>query len=278
MQKIGRIQGFDIYLTATGIGEKDEKIQVATFLHVAGIEARRVYNTFGISADDADKIDVLKTRFKEYCEPRKNLTYIRHVFFTRNQGPDEPIDNYVTDLKTKAQPCEFGNLSDGLIRDRIVCGIHDEACRARLLRESDLTLAKAIDVCRAQEMSTKQLKSLKGSEEQTVAAISQSKSGRKVSSQNYSKHTKHAKQRTGNQRPDSTDGRSCRNCGRRHMKDSCPAFWKPCHRCHNKNHFAKYCLTEPSYNSKKFTLLEYQTMKTRTRIQNFSLEPYRLTQ
>lgn len=152
------IQGFDIYLTATGIGEKDEKIQVATFLHVAGIEARRVYNTFGISADDADKIDVLKTRFKEYCEPRKNLTYIRHVFFTRNQGPDEPIDNYVTDLKTKAQPCEFGNLSDGLIRDRIVCGIHDEACRARLLRESDLTLAKAIDVCRAQEMSTKQLK------------------------------------------------------------------------------------------------------------------------
>lgn len=54
------IQGFDIYLTATGIGEKDEKIQVATFLHVAGIEARGEYNTFGISADDADKIDVLK--------------------------------------------------------------------------------------------------------------------------------------------------------------------------------------------------------------------------
>lgn len=59
------IQGFDIYLTASGIGEKDEKIQVATFLHVTSIEARQVYNTFGISDDDANKIDVLKTRFKE---------------------------------------------------------------------------------------------------------------------------------------------------------------------------------------------------------------------
>lgn len=79
----------------------------------------------------------------------------------------------------------------------VIC---DMACRARLLRESDLTLAKAIDVCMAQEMSMKQLKSLKGGEEQIVAARSQSKRGRKLSSQNYSK------QGTVNQRPDSTMG------------------------------------------------------------------------
>jgi hypothetical protein len=69
-----------------------------------------VYNTFDIVADDREKIDVLKTKFKEYCEPRKNLTYIRHVFFTRNQGQHESIDSYVTDLKTKAKPCEFEHL------------------------------------------------------------------------------------------------------------------------------------------------------------------------
>ena len=59
------IQGFELYLTATGIGEKAEKVQVATFLHVAGIEARRVYNTFEIDEGDIEKIDVLKTKFKE---------------------------------------------------------------------------------------------------------------------------------------------------------------------------------------------------------------------
>ena len=45
-------QGFRLYLTATGIDEKSEKIQVATFLHVAGVEARRIYNTLEIADDD----------------------------------------------------------------------------------------------------------------------------------------------------------------------------------------------------------------------------------
>ena len=46
------IQSFELYLTATGIEEKAEKVQVATFLHVAGPDAQRVYNTFNIVADD----------------------------------------------------------------------------------------------------------------------------------------------------------------------------------------------------------------------------------
>ena len=56
------IQGFELYLTATDIGENAEKVRVATCLHVAGIEGRRMYNTFEI---DIEKIDVLKTKFKE---------------------------------------------------------------------------------------------------------------------------------------------------------------------------------------------------------------------
>lgn len=58
-----------------------------------------------------------------YCEPRMILTYIRHVFFRGNYGPDGDIDNSVTNFKTRVQPCEFGNLSNGLIRDKIVCEI-----------------------------------------------------------------------------------------------------------------------------------------------------------
>ena len=47
-----------------------------------------------------------------------------------------------------------------LIRDRVVCGIMDDKLRARLLRESELTLKKAIDICRATEVSLEQAKSL----------------------------------------------------------------------------------------------------------------------
>jgi len=104
-------------------------VQVGTFLRVAGIESRRVYNTFVIEDDDKDKIEILKDNFKQYCEPSNNLAYTRHVFNTRSQGTRETMNSFVTDLKNYAQRCEFEQLMNGLIRDRIVCGVRDETCR-----------------------------------------------------------------------------------------------------------------------------------------------------
>ena len=62
-------------------------------------------------------------------------------------------------LRTLASTCEFNDLKDGLIRDRIVCGIRNEALRERLLRIADLSLEKATDSCRASEQSKQHLKS-----------------------------------------------------------------------------------------------------------------------
>ena len=45
------------------------------------------------------------------------------IFNTRNQQIGETIDQYVTDLRNKANTCEYGNLTDSLIKDRLVCGI-----------------------------------------------------------------------------------------------------------------------------------------------------------
>lgn len=154
------IQKFELFYTASGVAEKTEKVQCATFLHIAGEEAIKVFNTFVFRDGEQDKIEVLKEKFQDYCEPRKNLPYIRHRFFTRAQGPTETIDAYVTDLKNKAKNCEFEQLHDSLIRDRIVCGIRDDRVRSRLLGEADLTLEKAIDVCRASEITSSQVKVL----------------------------------------------------------------------------------------------------------------------
>ena len=77
---------------------------------------------------------------------------------TRNQQAGENIDAYVIDLKNKASLCEFSTLKDSLIRDRIVCIIRSDEVRARLLRDPDLTLVKAIDACLAAETSQTQLK------------------------------------------------------------------------------------------------------------------------
>ena len=119
-------------------------MQAATFLHIAGPEALEVYNTFTWDDNnDKSKVHKIIEKFDQYCNPRKNITWERQKFNTRNQQTGETIDQYVTDLKTKAQTCEFAQLKDSLIRDRIVCGIISDKTRARLLKE---TLQAALNI------------------------------------------------------------------------------------------------------------------------------------
>ncbi len=79
-------------------------------------------------------------KFEDYCNPKRNITYQRHLFNTRGQGVNETTDAYVTELRLEAKNCEFGALCNELIRDGIVVGIRDDSVRSRLLREPDLDL------------------------------------------------------------------------------------------------------------------------------------------
>lgn len=221
------IRRFELYCIASGIDEKTEPVQCATFLHVAGEEAIKVSNTFVFRDEEKDKIDVLKQKFQEYCEPRKHLPYTRHLFFTRAQGPSETIDAYVTDLKSKAKDCEFGDLHDSLVRDRIVCGTNNDQVRGRLLREADLTLQKAIDICRASEITTNQLKAI--NEEVEVHKI----------------RTVKAKDNRDKGKIDADEQKAnCSRCGFKHEVKKCPAYGKTCNSCNKKNHFAKMCKSQ----------------------------------
>ena len=100
-------QGFELYLEVSGISDKEEKTKAATLLHVAGAEALEVYNTFTYNM----KVKPIMDKSEAYCNPRKNVTWERHVFNNRIQQPGEPIDHFVTDLHTKAKTCEFGTLT-----------------------------------------------------------------------------------------------------------------------------------------------------------------------
>ncbi len=44
-----------------------------------------------------------------------------------------------------------------MIRDTIVFGVHDARAKERLLREADMTLARALDVCRAAKTNKHQI-------------------------------------------------------------------------------------------------------------------------
>ena len=165
----------------------------------------------------------IKKKFKEYCNPRKNVTYERHSFNTRTQKEGEPLDAFVTELKQKASLCEFGELKDSLIRDRIVCGIRNDTVRARLLRERELALQSAIDLCRAAEVFESQLREMR--DENIVHAIKDRKQGYKQ--RDAQPHHKI----------------QCKYCGLDHSKgpEHCPAYGKSSNKCHQKKHFAAMC-------------------------------------
>ena len=56
-----------------------------------------------------------------------------YSFYMRNQQQGETVEQFVTDLNLKANTCAFGDMSDSMIRDRIVLGIASQKVRERLL-------------------------------------------------------------------------------------------------------------------------------------------------
>jgi hypothetical protein len=211
---------------------------------VIGENALEVYNTFAWDDEgDAMKVDKIMEKFAAYCTPRKNITYERHIFNTRNQRAGETIDQYVTDLRTKAKSCEFGTLCDSLIRDRIVCGIIDDKLRARLLREGDLTLQKAIDICRANEVSLEQAKSLTNVTDDVTSEVNALKTDQRSDRDRYNKNRNVDRgrfQKNNSETPTTT----CTRCGGKHGKQQqCPAMGATCHKCQKPNHYSRMCKT-----------------------------------
>ena len=51
-----------------------------------------------------------------------------------------------------------------MIHDRIIIGLRDQKTTFRLLKEEDLTLDKTLSICRASEIASKHLKSMKKDE------------------------------------------------------------------------------------------------------------------
>ena len=83
-------------------------------------------------------IDIVLQKLEEFCVGNKNEIYERYPFNKRDQAADESIDTYVAALRSLAKTCNYGALTDNLIRDRMVVGILDKGIRKKLLQESKL--------------------------------------------------------------------------------------------------------------------------------------------
>ena len=76
------------------------------------------------------------------------------------QRVGEAFDSFATDLKILVKNCEYGELTESTIKDRIVEGFNNHNTRERLLRGKDLPLQKAVDICKAVEVVRQHMKTL----------------------------------------------------------------------------------------------------------------------
>ncbi|XP_052741791.1 uncharacterized protein LOC128199740 [Bicyclus anynana] len=268
-------RSYEIYSKACEISNKSVEIQANILLHVVGEQCREVLDRW---PEKCTTVEYIWKKLDEQFQTKKNLTVERHKFFIRDQRDNESIEQYVFELSKLAQNCEFRDLQEELIKDRLVCGVTSAAIRERLLREDDLTLKKALDICRAAVASRTYSENIKPEREETYhthqikqtqndvlqirSKMTSSRGRTRSEVRDAAEHRRSEDRGAGSRGPRAAvlpprarplaAGASqrraapgatklCGYCGCVHKKFECPAYGQKCNRCFRKNHFSRVC-------------------------------------
>ncbi|UYV60267.1 Otopetrin [Cordylochernes scorpioides] len=172
-------ESFEIFAIAVNLESMPLVRQRAILKHIAGEKTVMIYKTFHISENDTypnvkEMLDMLTNHFK----PFKNTIQRRNAFFICVQKEKQGIMEFVTELKHLAQECEFENLTESLIRDRLIIGILDREVKRKLLEDPQLTLPRAISIAVISESTCSQ-----------VASLNEQKMIEKIEKRNWVKDT-----------------------------------------------------------------------------------------
>ena len=110
---------------ASGLNGSEETKQISTFLYCLGEEAEAVLSSTNATADDRKEFSRVLDKFDSFYKVRKNVIYERARFNRRNQQSGESAEQYIMALYDLAEHCNYGDMRDEMIRDRLVVGIRD---------------------------------------------------------------------------------------------------------------------------------------------------------
>ena len=198
---------FEMYILASGITNNTRKR--ALLLYQAGSRVREIFAQLP-DTGNAAAYDTAKERLTDYFEPQKNRRYDVYVFRNTYQEQHETLDQYVTRLRTLAQPCEFADQNFEL-EEQIIIGGTSSKIRKQALRDPKYDLKQMLLDGRRDEISKFQTKQIE------------------------------AKDNTPEVQTNKIEAK-CSNCGGKFPHSSaCPAKGKDCRNCGKMNHFAKFC-------------------------------------
>ena len=143
----------DQFIAANGI---EDPRKVATLLTVIGSPTFKLLQNLLAPDKPADKsYNELCAALEAHLSPKPLIIAERYRFHKRDQRSGETIAQYIADLRRLARHCEYGNHLEDALRDRLVCGIHNNAICKRLLAEDNLDLKKAEQNATAMEIAAR---------------------------------------------------------------------------------------------------------------------------
>ena len=187
-----------------------------------------------------------QVKFEDFFKVRRNVIFERARFNRRNQLEGESAEKYIMELYALAENCNYGNMKEEMIRDRLVVGIRDIALLQKLQLDAALTLEKAKRNIRQREALSEQQRILGAPEEMRVDQLHYRNRKYPPRGKRPQTHAPHA------HRPDAPirtetagserTGKTCSRCGRgSHPRDKCPAKDAVCHKC---GHYSSQCFSK----------------------------------
>ena len=217
------------YFQANGVIDADK--QRAIFLSVCGPSMyQTIRNLVAPKKPTEFTLKELIEKVENHLNPSKSVIVHRFYFNTRVMKREESISDYVSELRRLAEHCGFKDAEtlEEMLRDRIVCGIHDIRLQRRLLAEKNLTFKSTLELIQSWETADSSAKDLQKPQPQSERIQLLSKTPGKR--QNTSAHQKGC----------------CMHCGGHHQSSECRFKTATCNFCKKRGHIARVCLSKPS--------------------------------
>ncbi|XP_018049915.1 PREDICTED: uncharacterized protein LOC108688250 isoform X1 [Atta colombica] len=237
-------EDFIIFMNLTGYIDKPNEIRANLLknrIGKVGIDA--IQNFSFDNVEDRDNMDILIEKLENYFNPPKKEVVERYHFFTRVKKQNETIEQYINILKEKAKTCNFNDMLDSMIRDKIILETHDKILRKKFFEADNLDLPKLVAIYHDYNINTEKMKQV--TKETRVDSSVTSKSS------------------------DNIVKRVCWRCDEQHPLGKCPAWGSKCTKCGDTNHFTQCCKNfKFKMNKMNKNLLDPTAQQTKLNLKN----------
>eukprot|EP00731_Ephydatia_muelleri_P022771 Em0015g354a len=116
-----------------------------------GGEAEMVLTSVGVKKKEKEEYEEVMRKLDKHFQVRRNVILERARFNRRDQLDGETAEKYITELYSLVEHCDYGTMTEEMLRDRLVVGIRDKTMSEKLQLDQDLTLEKAKIIIRQRE-------------------------------------------------------------------------------------------------------------------------------